>query len=183
MFPYIYMCVCVSILYHQDRYPVLCFLYSEDQKKKTELCKHMRKESECYFTLIFLLKFLNCCLPEQIFNCNWIILEEEKKNFAFFSVMVQRLKLMNLKIVLLRALWKPVGCSCATSCHVAFVFTSWSEYLRCAQPLKHSGLIMKEKQRGRDRVGDVPTCTHCSIIALWFAFNVCLWWCAVCWHA
>lgn len=73
------MCVCVSILYHQDRYPVLCFLYSEDQKKKTELCKHMRKESECYFTLIFLLKFLNCCLPEQIFNYNWIILEEEKK--------------------------------------------------------------------------------------------------------
>lgn len=40
------------------------------------------------------------------------------------------------------------GVSRATSCHVAFVFTSWFKYLRCTQPLKHSELIAKEKQHG-----------------------------------
>lgn len=103
---------------------------------------------------------------------NWILLEEEKAVSLFWMIM-QRLMLMNSKMVLLHVLWKPIRCflryylSCCIHVHILISLP------QMCLATKHSELIPKEKQQYVYVGGLITYMYHRVIIVLWFAFDVC----------
>lgn len=58
----------------------MLFVFRRSKKKAHKECSDVF--GICSYAY-FYLDFFNCSLPEQIFNYNWIVLEEEKPFYSF----------------------------------------------------------------------------------------------------